>query len=74
MSISLGSLLLLGEKPVFNIQFKLPLTQFQAILLGPVIHHHREEISVRPYSSPYKEVGVIHITEPVVFLSLTGAF
>ncbi|KAJ7401682.1 hypothetical protein BTVI_93221 [Pitangus sulphuratus] len=46
----------LGEEPFSNIQLKPLLTQLQAVPLGPVTGHHREEISAYPASSPPEEI------------------
>ena len=45
----------LGEELFSNIQPKHPLTQLQAIPLGPVTGHHREEISACRCSCSCKE-------------------
>ncbi|KAJ7395422.1 hypothetical protein BTVI_155053 [Pitangus sulphuratus] len=46
----------LGEEPFSNVQPKPPVTQLQAIPLGPVTGPQREEISACPFSSPDEEV------------------
>ncbi|RMB92851.1 hypothetical protein DUI87_30745 [Hirundo rustica rustica] len=45
----------LVEKPFPDIQPKPPLAQLQAIPLGPVTGHQREEVSVSPSPSPFMD-------------------
>ncbi|KAJ7419755.1 hypothetical protein BTVI_24228 [Pitangus sulphuratus] len=54
----------LGEESFSNIQPKPPLAQLQAIPLGPVIGHLREEISACPSPSPHKEVVDLNEVSP----------
>ncbi|TRZ22785.1 hypothetical protein HGM15179_004301 [Zosterops borbonicus] len=54
----------LGEKPFPDIESKPPLTQFQAIPLGPVTGYQGKEINVFPFSSPHEEVADCNEVSP----------